>query len=115
MNIIALSLGLIQPPPRPAAAVGRLHYTPHERDDEEKEPRMKARSASEHHTRIINTLRETGPGTTSDLAVAHKTTPRVMRATMLRLAERGLVTCETIDLGGGRVAYLWSVKEAPDA
>jgi hypothetical protein len=32
MNIIALSLGLTPVPPRPAAAVGRLHYTPHERD-----------------------------------------------------------------------------------
>jgi len=30
MNIIALSLGLTPVPPRPAAAVGRLHYTPHD-------------------------------------------------------------------------------------
>lgn len=111
MNIIALSLGLTPVPPRPDAAVGRLHYTPHERDDEEKEPRMKARTASAYHAQIINTLRETGPGTTSDLAVAHKTTPRVMRGTMLRLAERGLVSYETIAIGGGRMAYIWSVKE----
>lgn len=111
MNIIALSLGLTPVPPRPAAAVGRLHYTPHERDDEEKEPRMKVRSASAYHAQIINTLRETGPGTTSDIAVAHKTTPRVMRRTMLRLAERGLVSYETIAIGGGRMAYIWRAKE----
>lgn len=115
MNIIALSLGLIQLPPRPAGAVGRLHYTPHERDDEEKEPRMKARSVSTYHAQIINTLRETGPGTTTDLAVSHKTTPRVMRGTLLRLAERGLVEYETIAIGGGRLAYLWRVKEVCDA
>lgn len=111
MNIIALSLGLAPAPPRPAGAVGRVHTMPPDRDAE-RGPQPNARPADDINDRIIESLREYGPCTTPDLAVAHKLTPKSIRARLLRLAERGLVRVEVTAASGGRVTYLWSASES---
>ena len=76
--------------------------------------RMTRQSATEYRAQMLQLLRDTGPGTTSDVANAFNTTCRGVRAHLYVLQSAGKVRF-TEHRHGSRKDYLWHAVESTDA
>lgn len=114
MDIIAISLGLIPVPPLPPAVRERQHRIVEERERCNPGERMPRMSATAYRAAIVQLLRDTGPGSSADLAASFGTTGKHMRAHLARMLRDGQVRCDVIHYGT-RNSYVWHAAEAGDA
>lgn len=112
MNIIALSLGLLPVPPLPPGVRERQNRIADERIRcVNSGERMSRESATAFRARILDMLRDTGPGTTSDIALAFDTTCKGVRSHLYVLHDAGLVAYSEAR-HGARKDYTWYAVEA---
>lgn len=114
MNIIALSLGLAPVPPLPPAVRARQNRIADERHRCNNVGRMTRQSATAYRAEMLQMLRDTGPATTSDVALHYNTTCKAVRAHLQRLCDDNLVHFR-VEWHGSRRDYTWYVPEHGDA
>lgn len=113
MNIIALSLGLVPVPPLPPAVRERQNRIADERHRCINTGSMTRMAATEYRAQMLQLLRDTGPGTTSDVAIAFNSTCKAVRAHLYVLQQAGKVRFEETR-HGSRKDYTWSAVEDSD-
>ena len=110
MNIIALSLGLVPVPPLPPAVRERQNRIADERHRCANTGRLTRQSATGYRAKMLQLLRDTGPGTTADIANAFDTTCKGVRPHLHILEQAGEVRFD-VSYHGSRRDYLWHAVE----
>lgn len=111
--LLAISLGLAPVPPLPPEVRARQNKRLFERANRISPGRMPRTTATGYRARIVQALRDTGSGTTADLAAYFETTGKALLGHLQRLERDGQVLREVVPCRGNRMAYVWSASDAP--
>lgn len=110
--LLAIGLGLAPVPPLPPEVRARQNKRLFERAKCINHGRMPRTTATGYRAQIVQALRDTGSGTTADLAAYFETTAKALIGHLQRLEHDGQVRREVVLCRGNRMAYVWHPAEA---
>lgn len=106
MNLIAINLGLAPVPPLPPSVAERQRVAAQERERAAGGVRSNKTYGEAFRRQLLDMLRDTGSGTTLDLAVSMGTNIDVLRPHLERIERDELVRRESRRIGS-RSTYIW--------